>query len=78
MWIQISTKNGVVIINSSTLSVFGVGKREPSYSNDGRYSITEHHRLRFSERLTPVFTMGFDGALDLFFENFQTSLAVMH
>jgi len=35
-----------LISASGTLSVFGVGKREPSYSNEGRYSITEHHRLR--------------------------------
>ena len=56
------------------LSVFVVGKREPSYSTEGRYSITEHHRLRFSERLMPVLTMGFHGALDLFFKNFETSL----
>ena len=33
-WLQISTKNGVGYKNSSTLSVFGVGKREPIYSNE--------------------------------------------
>ena len=47
-----------ILVVYCTLSVFGVGKREPSYSTEGIYSITEHHRLRFSERLTPVLTMG--------------------
>ena len=60
-----------VVVNSSTLSVFGVGKREPSYSTESRYSITEHHRLRFSERLKPVLTVGFPGGIWLVFQKLR-------